>query len=57
MNKQEKKNAFLVEEKNYSNIVYRRLRDIPGYSEEAIKINYFSILNLKAILMIEVTHL
>lgn len=48
MNKQEKKNAFLVEEKNYSNIVYRRLRDIPGYSEEAIKNKLFFYIKLES---------
>ena len=47
MNKQEKKNAFLVEEKNYSNIVYRRLRDIPDYSEEAIKNKLFFYIKLE----------
>ena len=44
------KKNLQAEEVNYGNVAYRRLRDIPGYSEEAIKnkeffyikiINYF----------------
>lgn len=31
------KKSIQAEEVNYGNVAYRRLRDIPGYSEEAVK--------------------
>lgn len=31
------KKSIQAEEVNYGNVAHRRLRDIPGYSEEAVK--------------------